>query len=63
MAETRSLLKELDEAVVRGSPEKREEALRYATDILTVGRFAEDEVWVFGEVIGRLADSIEVEAR
>jgi uncharacterized protein (DUF2336 family) len=63
MAETRSLLKELDEAVVRGSPEKKEEALRYATDILTVGRFAEDEVWVFGEVIGRLADAIEVEAR
>jgi uncharacterized protein (DUF2336 family) len=63
MAETRSLLTELDEAVVRGSPEKREEALRYATDVLTVGRFAEDEIWIFGEVIGRLADAIEVEAR
>jgi uncharacterized protein (DUF2336 family) len=63
MAEARSLLAELDEAVVRGSPEKKEKALRYAADVLTVGRFAEDEIWVFGEVIGRLADAIEVEAR
>ncbi len=63
MPDARSLLAELDEAVVRGSPEKKEKALRYAADVLTVGRFADDEIWVFGEVIGRLADAIEVEAR
>jgi uncharacterized protein (DUF2336 family) len=63
MPDARSLLAELDEAVVRGSPEKKEKALRYAADVLTVGRFADEEIWIFGEVIGRLADAIEVEAR
>jgi uncharacterized protein (DUF2336 family) len=63
MVEARSLLAELDEAVIQGSPEKRERALRYAADVLTVGRFEEEEIWVFGEVIGRLAEAIEVEAR
>jgi uncharacterized protein (DUF2336 family) len=63
MADARSLLAELNEAIALGSLEKTEKALRYAADILTVGRFSEDEVWVFGEVIGRLADAIESEAR
>ena len=63
MADSRSLLREFDEAFSRGSQEKRDEALRYAADMLTVGRFAEDEIWIFGEVINRLAEAIEVESR
>ena len=58
-----SFLQELDEAVLRGSPESRTKALSYATDMLMVGRFSEDEIWMFGEVIGRLADAIEVAVR
>lgn len=57
------LLKDLDEAVLRGSAESRERALWYATDMLMVGSYAEDEIWIFGEVIGRLSDAIEVAAR
>jgi len=57
------LLKDLDEAVLRGSAESREKALWYATDMLIVGSYAEDEIWTFGEVIGRLSDAIEVAAR
>src|SRR5215475_1177515 len=60
---SKSFLQELDDAVLRGSAENREKALSYATDMLIVGRYTEDEIWVFGEVIGRLADAIEVAAR
>ena len=35
----------------------------HATDILIAGRYTEDQIWVFGEVIGRLADEIEAVAR
>lgn len=31
--------------------------------MLMVGSYAEDEIWTFGEVIGRLSDAIEVAAR
>jgi len=30
---------------------------------LIAGRYSDDEIWIFGEVIGRLADEIEVAAR
>jgi hypothetical protein len=63
MTESKSFLQELDEAVLRGSAESRAKALSYATDMLMIGRYTEDEIWVFGEVIGRLADVIEVAAR
>jgi uncharacterized protein (DUF2336 family) len=63
MIEAGSFLRELDEAVSRGSNESRLRALWHATDLLIVGRFTDDEIWVFGEVIGRLADGIEVAAR
>src|ERR1700756_165053 len=63
MTASKSLLKELDEAVLRGSAESREKALWYATDMLMVGGYSESEIWAFGEVIGRLADAIEVVAR
>src|SRR6202049_4753250 len=63
MIETGSFLRELEEAVSRGSAESRLQALWHATDFLIAGRYTDDEIWVFGEVIGRLADGIELAAR
>ena len=63
MNEAKSLLQELNEAVLQGSPDSRARALWHATDLLIAGRYTEDQIWVFGEVIGRLADEIEVVAR
>jgi uncharacterized protein (DUF2336 family) len=63
MIETGSFLRELEEAVSRGSADSRLRALWHATDFLIAGRYTDDEIWVFGEVIGRLADGIELAAR
>lgn len=63
MSETKSVLHELDEAIARGSAESRARALWHATDLLIAGRYCEDEIATFGEVIGRLADEIELVAR
>jgi len=63
MTEDRSFLQEINEAVLRGCPESRARALWHATDLLIAGRYTEDQIWIFGEVIGRLADEIEVVAR
>lgn len=63
MPEVGSFLQELDAAVSRGSTESRLRALWHATDLLMAGQFTEDQTWIFGEVIGRLADQIEVAAR
>src|SRR5215475_4196533 len=63
MTASKSFLQELDEAVLKGSAESREKALWYATDMLMVGGYTENEIWTFGEIIGRLADAIEVVAR
>jgi len=63
MIETGSFLRELENAVSRGSAESRLRALWHATDCLIAGRYTDDEIWVFGEVIGRLADGIELAAR
>ena len=63
MNEDSSLLRELDEAVLRGTPESRTRALWHTTDLMIAGRYSEDEIWTFGEVVGRLADEIEVAAR
>ena len=61
--EARSLLQELDDAVSRGSAESRLRALWHTTDLLIAGTYTEDQIWTFGEVIGRLASEIEVAAR
>jgi uncharacterized protein (DUF2336 family) len=61
--DSKSFLQELDEAVLRGSAESRAKALSYATDMLLIGRYSDEDIWMFGEVIGRLADAIEVAAR
>ena len=58
-----SFLHELDIAVSQGSAESRERALWYATDLLIVGRYTEDEIWMFGEIIGRLEQDIETATR
>lgn len=63
MSTDSSLLRDLDEAVLRGTPESRTRALWHATDLMIAGRYSEDEIWTFGEVVGRLADEIEVAAR
>ncbi len=58
-----SFLQELEVAVSQGSAASRQRALWYATDLLIAGRYTEDEIWVFGEIIGRLELEIEVAAR
>jgi uncharacterized protein (DUF2336 family) len=63
MTEKKSFLQELDDAVLRGTPESRARALWHTTDLLIAGRYSDDEIWTLGEVIGRLADEIEVAAR
>jgi uncharacterized protein (DUF2336 family) len=63
MIETKSLLQEINEAISQGSPESCARAVWHATDLLIAGRYTEDQIWTFGEVIGRLADEIELAAR
>jgi uncharacterized protein (DUF2336 family) len=63
MSEIHSFLRDLDDAIARGTAESRTRALWHATDLLLTGRFTDEEIWTFGEVIGRLADEIEVAVR
>ena len=63
MTETKSFLTDLEDAVSRGTAESCLQALWHATDILIAGQYSEDQIWTFGEVIGRLADDIETAAR
>jgi uncharacterized protein (DUF2336 family) len=62
MTEARSFLQEINEAILQGTPESRERALWHATDLLIAGRYTEDQIWVFDEVIERLASEIELAA-
>jgi len=63
MSAVKSFLRDLDDAVLRGTAESRLRALWHTTDLLITGRYSDEEIWTFGEVIGRLADEIEVAAR
>src|ERR1700687_803572 len=63
MTEAKSLLAELEDAVSRGTAESCLQALWHATDILVAGRYSEEQIWTFGEIIGRLAEEIEIAAR
>jgi uncharacterized protein (DUF2336 family) len=63
MSDVKTFLTGLDDAIQRGTPESRMRALRHTTDLMMAGRYSDDEIWTFGEVIGRLADEIEVAAR
>ncbi len=59
IASSKLFLQDLDDAIQRGSAESREEALWYATNMLMVGGYSEEDTWTFGDVIGRLSDVIE----
>src|SRR6202035_3178367 len=63
MNTAKSFLRDVDDAVLRGTSESRMRALWHTTDLMIAGRYSDDEIWTFGEVIGRLADEIEVAAR
>ena len=63
MSEANSFLGDLNDAIARGTAESRTRALWHATDLMLTGRFSDEEIWTFGEVIGRLADEIEVAVR
>src|ERR1700738_5400815 len=63
MSKVKSFLQGLDDAVLRGTPESRMRGLKHTADLLIAGTYSADEIWTFGEVIGRLADEIEVAAR
>ena len=58
-----SVLQELNDAISKGTPESRLKALWHATDMLILGHYTESEIWIFGEVIGRLSEEIELAAR
>ena len=57
------LISDLDHAFAQGTPETRVAALWHATDILLIGRYTEDQIWIFGEIIDRLAAELELQAR
>lgn len=61
--ESKSFLDDLEDAVARGTPESRARALWHTADLMIAGRFSDDDIWTFGEVVTRLADEIEVAAR
>jgi len=63
MSTAKSFLRDLDDAVQRGTDESRARALWHTTDLMIAGRYSDAEIWTFGEVITRLADEIEVAAR
>src|SRR5258705_11725201 len=63
MNHAKSFLRDLDDAVSRGTADSRTRALWHATDLLIAGRYSDDEKWTFGEVLGLLAEAIEVAAR
>jgi uncharacterized protein (DUF2336 family) len=63
MSGAKSFLRDLEQAVSRGTAESRIRALWHTTDLMITGRYSDDEIWTFGEVIGRLADEIEVATR
>jgi uncharacterized protein (DUF2336 family) len=60
-----SLIDDLENAIASGSEQKRIETLRRVTDLFAGGAelFSEQQVAVFDDVIGRLAEDIEVQAR
>jgi uncharacterized protein (DUF2336 family) len=63
MAEVAHALQDLNDAIGRGTAESRTKALWHATDVLVDGEFGEEQIQIFGEVIARLADEIEENAR
>src|ERR1700740_2357058 len=63
MKDSASILKELEESISQGSDESQSRALWHATDLLVAGQYSEKDIWIFGEVIERLAREIKAAAR
>lgn len=65
MAESATLLSELEDAVAHGSDERRAKMLRLVTDMFLAGAeaYSTEQVELFDDVIGQLAHNIEVTAR
>ncbi|WP_158859410.1 DUF2336 domain-containing protein [Rhodoplanes serenus] len=65
MAEPSRLIDDLDETLAGGSPEARAHLLRRITDLYLDGavHYADDQIAVFDDVLGRLATDIEETAR
>src|ERR1700730_18695089 len=59
-----SLIVDLEDAVQRGAPVRRAEALRRITDLFlgSADRFTGEQVALFDDVMGRLIDRIETRA-
>jgi uncharacterized protein (DUF2336 family) len=62
-ASPRDLINDLECAFAQGTPHTRRAALWHATDILLIGQYSEDQIWLFGEIIDRLAAELELQAR
>lgn len=58
-----SLLQELEDVVSRGSTAGCEKALGHVTNLLTVGSYDDEQIWVFGAIIEKLALELEAAAR
>jgi uncharacterized protein (DUF2336 family) len=65
MTKTASLIDDLEHALSTGNEAQREDMLSRMTDLFVAGasRYSADQVDVFGEVIGKLAATIEAKAR
>jgi uncharacterized protein (DUF2336 family) len=65
MAIYASLITEIEDAIASGSTDRRTSLLRSITDLFLNGAdsFSDDQIAVFDDVIGKLAEHIEVEAR
>lgn len=57
------LINGLEQAYAEGTPQTRLAALWYTTDAMLTGHFSDEQLWVFGEVIDRLASELELQAR
>jgi len=58
-----SLLANIENTISRGTPETRAKALEHATNLLIAGKYNEDEIWIFGELISKLMQELEERAR
>ncbi|BBF93812.1 DUF2336 domain-containing protein [Blastochloris tepida] len=60
-----SLIIDLEDAIIRGSAGRRIEVLRQITDLFFAGAevYDDEQIALFDDVIGRLANAIETEAR
>jgi uncharacterized protein (DUF2336 family) len=58
-----SLLANIESTISRGTPQTRAKALEHATNLLIAGKYNEDEIWIFGELISKLMEELEERAR